>query len=91
MGDGFRWNDWNRQHIARHGIVPEQAEYVVLNPRRRYPSYEGDGRWMVRGQDANGLYIQVVYVVDSEDETVYVIDARSLTDREKRSVRRRRR
>ena len=92
MGEGFRWNDWNRQHIARHGISPDQAEKVVLGARRPYPSYEGDGRWLVRGQDAAGDYLQVISVVDpAPAESLYVIHARPLTDREKRNLRRRRR
>ncbi len=31
----FRWNDWNRDHIARHGVVPVEAERVVINGDRR--------------------------------------------------------
>ena len=89
MDDGFRWNDWNIEHIAQHGISPPQAEHVVILAKSPWPSYEGDGRWLVRGQDANGLYLQVVYLVDPA-ETLYVIHARPLTDREKRQMRRRR-
>jgi len=90
MGGGFRWNAWNVEHIAKHGVAPEQAEHVALFANRPWPSYEGDGRWLVRGQDAAGLWLQVAYVVDP-DSTLYVIHARPLTDREKRQVRRRRR
>lgn len=54
MGDGFRWNEWNLWHVARHGVDPEQAEYVVLHARRPYPSYEGDGRWLVAGKTTMG-------------------------------------
>jgi len=91
MADGFRWNDWNLDHIARHGVGPEQAEHVVLHARRPYPSYEGDGRWLVRGPDAGGKALQVVYVIDPDEATVYVIHARPLSEREKRNLRRRRR
>jgi uncharacterized DUF497 family protein len=91
MGDGFRWNDWNRSHVAKHGVDPEDAEYVVLHARPPYPSYEGDGRWLVRGQDPGGRYLQVVYVIDPDGQTFYVIHARPLTDGEKRRLRRRRR
>jgi uncharacterized DUF497 family protein len=86
----FRWNDWNIEHIARHNVLPGDAEWVVLRGRAPWPSYEGDGRWLVRGQDRSGLLIQVVYVIDG-DELIYVIHARPLTDREKRQWRRRRR
>jgi uncharacterized protein len=90
MGYGFRWNQWNIQHIARHGISPDAAEQVVIHARRPYPSYEGDGRFLVRGQTDGGQYLQVVYVVDDDGETFYVIHARPLTESEKRNLRRRR-
>jgi hypothetical protein len=63
----------------------------VLGARRPYPSYEGDGKWLVRGQDIHGRYLQPVYTVDEDGETFYVIHARPLTEREKRNLRRRRR
>ena len=88
VGD-FRWNDWNVEHIGRHGVVPGQAEHLVLGARKPWPSYEGDGRWLVRGQDRNGVYLQVVYRIDPEG-TIYVIHARPLNDGEKRRLRRRR-
>ena len=88
MIDDFRWNDWNVDHIALHGVTVEQAEYLVVSARRPWPSYEGDGRWLVRGQDANGMHLQVVSRIDVAG-TIYVIHARPLTDREKRQARRR--
>ena len=91
VGAGFRWNAWNVAHVARHGIAPEEAEYAVTQARRPYPSYEGDGRWLVRGQGARGRFIQVVYVIDADGDSLYVIHARPLNDREKRNLRRRRR
>jgi uncharacterized DUF497 family protein len=90
VNEGFRWNDWNVEHNAEHGIVTEQAEYLVLTARSPWPSYEGDDRWLVRGQDQAGRCLQVAYLIDPEG-TIYVIHARPLTDREKRLLRRRRR
>jgi hypothetical protein len=89
VDDAFRWNDWNRDHIAEHGILPEEAEYVVNHAAAPYPEFIGDGKWRVRGQTASGRYLQVIFVI--EDGTYYVIHARGLTDREKRQLRRRRR
>ena len=85
----FRWNEWNVEHIAGHGVRPEEAEYVVDNARSPYPRYEGDGRYRVLGQTEAGTYLQVVFIFDPP-EVVYVIHARPLTEREKRRMRRRR-
>ena len=56
--DAFRRNDWNREHIAGHGVTEEEAEYVVNHPSRPYPEEIGDGKWRVRGQTHHGRYIQ---------------------------------
>lgn len=31
MNDVFRWNEWNEDHIGQHGVLPEEAEYLVNN------------------------------------------------------------
>ena len=89
MTDAFRWNEWNRDHIASHGVTEDEAEYVVNHAAPPYPQDIGDGKWRVRGQTPHGRYIQVIFVI--EDEVYYVIHARGLTDNEKRQLRRRRR
>ena len=91
MDYGFRWNAWNIDHIGKHGVSSGEAEAAILNARRPYPSYEGDGKFLVRGQSSHGRFLQVVYIVDNDGETLYVIHARPLTDKEKRSWRRRQR
>lgn len=83
----FRWNSWNLEHIAEHGVLPEEAEEVIRAARRPYPRREGDRKYRVRGQTGGGIYLQVIYVVDP-DETLYVIHSRPLTDAEKRQLRR---
>jgi uncharacterized DUF497 family protein len=83
----FRWNEWNLEHIAEHGISVEEAEQVVRAPGRHYPRREGDRKYRVRGPTAFGYYLQVIYVVGS-DNLLYVIHARPLTETEKRQLRR---
>lgn len=90
MAYEFRWNDWNVDHIARHGVTPNEAEEVVNRARRPWPRVMGDGRFIVLGQTDDGRYLQVAYVFDPDD-TVFVIHARPLTNREKRRYRRRNR
>jgi uncharacterized DUF497 family protein len=85
----FRWNTWNVQHIAEHGILVSEAEYVADRAGRSYPKKIGKGKWLVIGQTAVGRYLQVIYVDDPKADTVYVIHARELTDGEKRRYRRR--
>ena len=81
----FRWNEWNLEHIARHGVGPEEAEQAVnANPA----ADAGGDRYKVWGPTENGRFLQVVFVLDPDD-AICVIHARDLTDREKKNWRRR--
>ena len=86
----FRWNEWNTEHVGKHRDRPEDAEYVVRMARPPYPEERGDDKWRVWGQASDGHYLQVIFVLDP-DESIYVIHARPLTDREKKRYRRKRR
>lgn len=91
----FRWNDWNVEHIAEHGVSPEEAEQVVEHARNPFPELREHDKWRVIGRGLGGRWIQVIFVFDpieediDEDDTVYVIHARPLTDREKKRERKR--
>ena len=84
----FRWNEWNEAHIGRHGVGPEETEMVVRHAKSPYPRYREDGKWLVWGRGPGGRLIQVIFVID-DDGSIFVIHARSLTDREKRRYRKR--
>ena len=86
----FRWNDWNIEHVAMHGVDPEEAEQVVRQATQPFPLRYPDEKFMVWGPGRGGRLLQVFFVTD-EDQTIYVIHARPLTDQEKRRYRRRRR
>lgn len=86
----FRWNQWNRDHIAEHNVDVAEAQFVVNHERRPWPEYIGDGKWRVWGPTGAGRHLQVIYVLDWND-VVFVIHARDLSDSEKRKYRRRKR
>ena len=86
--DLFRWNFWNLEHIAKHGVEPDEAEEVVHCARSPYPEKVGNRKYRVRGQAANGRYLQVIYIKSPPDR-FYVIHSRDLTDREVQQYRRR--
>jgi uncharacterized protein len=85
----FRWNQWNIEHIARHGVDPGDAEAVVEEAEAPYPQASREDKWLVWGPAPDGELLQVVFVLD-DDDTVFVIHARRLTDNEKRRYRRNR-
>jgi len=84
----FRWIEWNREHIAEHGVDWEEAETIIRQARRPFPRKIGDDKWLVIGRGSGGRLLQVVYVPDPEG-SIFIIHARPLTETEKRRYRRR--
>jgi uncharacterized DUF497 family protein len=86
----FRWIEWNIEHLALHGVDPEEAEEVVRAASAPYPKRIADHKLLVWGAGRGGRLLQVIFVLD-EDQTAFVIHARQLTNREKSILRRKRR
>lgn len=84
----FRWNDWNIEHVARHGVALEEAEAVIEAASGAYPRRDADGKWLVRGRGRGGRLLQVIYLMD-DDGTIDAIHARPLTQKETKRFRRR--
>ncbi len=84
----FRWIDWNREHIAEHGVDEGEAEMVVRNAKPPFPEEIEDEKLIVKGRGIGGRFLQVVYLLDP-DGTAFVIHARPLTEREKKQLRKR--
>ncbi len=84
----FRWNQWNIEHLADHGVEPEEAEDVVVNASGLYPRRIGSDKLLVWGPGLGGRLLQVIFVLDN-DGTAFVIHGRELTNREKGIYRRR--
>ena len=70
----FRWHDWNIQHIAKHNVSPEEAEYVVRHAKPPYPRRHKKGTWIAKGPTWESCLLQVVFYVDENDD-IYVIHA----------------
>ncbi len=47
MSHEFRWIEWNREKMAKHGVEPEEAEYVVNHAKRPYPMKADDEKRLV--------------------------------------------
>jgi uncharacterized DUF497 family protein len=83
----FRWVRWNRDHVAEHGVDPEEAEMVLRRAEPPYPRKIQEDKWLVVGRGHGGRFLQVIYVVDA-DKTVFVIHVRPISERERRRLRR---
>ena len=56
----FQWTNEIIEHLAEHGITPEDFEYVVSNPDRRAKS-RSSGRPMALGETPDGRFIVCVF------------------------------
>lgn len=77
----IRWTEWSEDHIARHGVVPEEVEQVVFS----HPRYVATGRHgsvLVYGRTDSGRALLVVLSA-SRDGTNFVVTARNMTKRER--------
>ena len=84
---GFRWIEWNLDHIAKHGVDRDEVEMVIERAKKPYPLRQAEDKWMVKAPGRGGRLVQVVYVLDP-DKTIFVIHARPLSDREKKRFKR---
>ena len=50
----FRWDDWNVEHIAAHGVTTAEAESVVENAASPYPLHREHDKWLVWGRGRGG-------------------------------------
>jgi uncharacterized DUF497 family protein len=62
----FRWDDWNRNHVAKHGVSESEAEHVARYARPPFPRQVEDEKFVVWGQTADGRLLQVIYIFDNE-------------------------
>ena len=80
------WDDDTVDHIARHGVSPDEAEAVC---RRRPVALRARyGRYLLLGQTEAGRYLTLV-VTPLGDARGKLITARMMTDVERRFYLRR--
>lgn len=84
----FRWNTWNIEHATKHGCTIEEIESVVRRElRARRLRKAAEKKWRVEGRGIGDRIIEVVFLVDDDGQTIYVIHAMPLTTRRRRSSR----
>jgi uncharacterized protein len=68
------WDSWNIEHVARHGVLPEEAEQVC----QRDPVVQAGkkGRLFVFGPATDGRILAVVLDPEPEAGVYYPVTAR---------------
>ena len=84
--DSLYWDDENIEHISKHNVNPLEVEDVCF--RAHIVSKEGDRRYILSGQSANGRYLNVV--IERVDKGLFrPITAFEMSESYKRRYRKR--
>jgi len=81
----IRWTEESEDHIARHGVTPDEVEQVI-NTRPRLVVTGAEEVVYVFGTTDAGRYIMVV-LVEAADGRDFVVTARDMTDSERQAFR----
>jgi len=77
------WDDWNRAHIARHGVTEAEAEEAAAGDTLIKETYKG--RLQLVGPTANGRMLAVIIgPMPNEPDAYYVFTARPAHRKERR-------
>ncbi|MFH0981181.1 MAG: hypothetical protein V2A79_06560 [Planctomycetota bacterium] len=85
----YRNTDTGLPHIYGHGVVEEEVEEVLHGPGEDLPGARNSR--MKLGRTAAGRYLQVIYVLDEDPGSVFVITAYELQGKAKTAFRQRQR
>ena len=83
----FEWDEDNIEHIARHGVSPEEVEEACYNSP--YILKGRRGSYLIYSQTGDGRYLLIVGRYKGRG-IIRVITARDMTDAERRLCRERR-
>lgn len=65
----YYWDEANEEHVALHGLTPEDVEEAVEDPRRFFiPTYNTatERRYGVVGATFGGRIIRVIYTLRND-------------------------
>ncbi len=74
------WDNWNKEHIKKHGVSISEVEEVCKNAVAVKQSYLG--RTMVFGKTVNGRLLTIVLSFGNEKDA-YVVSARDMSKNER--------
>lgn len=81
--DHLHWDEWNRDHIAKHGVLPEEVEEVVAGLPAVSETYKQ--RLQLVGPTVAGRMLAIVVgAVPGRPGTYYVFNARPASRKERR-------
>lgn len=59
----FVWDDWNKEHVKKHGSRQSDASYVVEHSEDPFPREIGNDKYLVWGRTHSGDLLEVVFAL----------------------------
>ena len=85
----YRDPETGEPHIYNHRVSEHEVQQVLNRPGEELPAK--DGARMALGQTAAGRYLRVIYVLDPEPNSMFVITAYELRGKPLKAFRSRQR
>jgi len=79
------WDDWNLEHIAEHGVTPEEVKEACYS-KQCWNRRGRKGRRYILGQTEDGRYLSII-LASREGGAFYTITARDMDEKERRLYR----
>lgn len=78
------WDNWNEDHIAKHGVSRHEVEEVVWN--QPFPTRARVGTYRLIGQSDDGRLL-TVFIAPRGKGSFYVVTSRDAEPDERRAYR----
>lgn len=66
---GLIWDDWNREHLVKHGVTIEEVEEVCHGKFKVIKSYRK--RMQISGKEKNGKKLTIILSPEDRNFKVY--------------------
>ncbi len=80
----LRWNEWNIEHIQKHGVSVEEVEDICYS--KHFAVKSGKSKMALWGQTVDGSYLLIILVIEEYGD-FYPISARQMEEKEKRNYK----
>jgi hypothetical protein len=78
----------SQPHIYNHNVLENEVEEIIERPGEDRPG--SDGARVAIGRTSNGRYLRVIYVLDEESSSIFIVTAYELQGKSLTAYKRRR-
>ena len=79
----------NEPHIYKHNVLENEVQEILERPSEDRPG--SDGARVAIGRTSNGRYLRVIYALDVESGSIFIVTAYELQGKPLTAYQRRRR